>query len=116
ADLAQHYPLTAVQVAAFRANGYIKLKQVLSPATLAHYGAAITAEVQRRNRQRKPMHERTTYEKAFLQIMNLWREHEVVREFSFSRKLARLAAELMGVAGVRMYHDQALYKETDRGR
>ena len=43
ADLDQHYALTAQQIASFRANGYIKLKQVLSPATLAHYGAAITA-------------------------------------------------------------------------
>jgi ectoine hydroxylase-related dioxygenase (phytanoyl-CoA dioxygenase family) len=38
-----------------------------------------------------------------------------VREFVFGQRLARIAAELMGVAGVRMYHDQALYKEPSGG-
>ncbi len=33
----------------------------------------------------------------------------------FSRRLARLAADLLGVEGVRLYHDQALYKEPSGG-
>jgi ectoine hydroxylase-related dioxygenase (phytanoyl-CoA dioxygenase family) len=33
----------------------------------------------------------------------------------FGRRLARIAAELMGVRGVRLYHDQALYKEAGGG-
>ena len=37
----------------------------------------------------RPMEERTTYEKAFLQVMNLWREREPVRAFVFGRRLAR---------------------------
>lgn len=57
------------------------------------------------------MAERTTYEKAFLQIMNVWRESEIAKELTFSLRLARIASELMGVAGVRLNHDQALYKE-----
>ena len=35
--------------------------------------------------------------------------------FVWSRRLARIAAELMGVDGVRLYHDQALYKEPGGG-
>ena len=61
------------------------------------------------------MEERTTYEKAFLQIMNLWRENEEVKEFVFSRRLAKIATDLMEVEGVRLYHDQALYKEPSGG-
>ena len=61
------------------------------------------------------MEERTTYEKAFLQVMNLWRERDAVRAFVFGRRLARVAAELVGVVGVRLYHDQALYKEPGGG-
>jgi ectoine hydroxylase-related dioxygenase (phytanoyl-CoA dioxygenase family) len=99
----------------FREHGFVKLNNVLSPATIEHYGAAITAEVKRLNRQTTPMSERNTYQRAFLQVMNIWRQSDVVKEFSFSQKLARLAAELMGVAGVRMYHDQALYKEPGGG-
>jgi ectoine hydroxylase-related dioxygenase (phytanoyl-CoA dioxygenase family) len=61
------------------------------------------------------MEERTTYQKAFLQVMNIWTKCDVVKEFVFSKRLARIAAELMGTAGVRMYHDQALYKEGKGG-
>jgi ectoine hydroxylase-related dioxygenase (phytanoyl-CoA dioxygenase family) len=109
------YPLTPSQLRQYQEQGYIKLKNVLSPAVLGHYGRAITAEVIARSREAKPLEERTTYGKAFLQIMNLWRVSDVVREFVFSQRLGRIAAELMGVAGVRMYHDQALYKEAGGG-
>jgi ectoine hydroxylase-related dioxygenase (phytanoyl-CoA dioxygenase family) len=58
-----------------------------------------------------PLEKRTLYDQAFLQVMNLWRESELVRELAFSKRLARIAAELLGARGVRMWHDQALYKE-----
>ncbi|RYZ00338.1 MAG: phytanoyl-CoA dioxygenase [Chitinophagaceae bacterium] len=58
---------------------------------------------------------RDTYGKAFLQLFNLWREDEYARALVFSRRLARIATELMEVEGVRLYHDQALYKEGGGG-
>ncbi len=115
ADIDRHFPLDDAQRKAYREHGFIKLKQVLAPDTLDYYGTEITELVRRHNRQDKPMASRSTYEKAFLQIMNLWRTSELAKEFCFGRKLARLAAELMGVDGVRMYHDQALYKEPNGG-
>lgn len=114
-DLRDHHPLTAEQVARYRAQGFIKLKDVLSASTLLTCREAISAEVSRRSRDVRPMASRSTYEKAFLQVMNLWRDDATARAFTFSRKLARLAAELMGVEGVRLYHDQALYKEPGGG-
>jgi ectoine hydroxylase-related dioxygenase (phytanoyl-CoA dioxygenase family) len=62
------------------------------------------------------MEKRNTYGKAFLQVGNIWTMSEEAREFAFSSRLARIAAELMGVSGVRMYHDQALYKEAGGGK
>ena len=93
----------------------MKLKDVLSPETIAYYNDEVTKKVFELNDMSKPMSERTTYEKAFLQIMNLWTKSDAVQEFAFSRKLAKIAAELLGVSGVRMYHDQALYKESGGG-
>ncbi len=115
ADISGDYALNPGQIRQFQQQGYIKLKHVLSAETLAYYGAEITRQVFRLNSQHKPMNERNTYEKAFLQVMNLWTHSALVREFSCGRKLARIAAELMGVPGVRMYHDQALYKEPGGG-
>ena len=114
-DIDSPYPLTAAQIAQFRRDGFIKLKHVLSPEVIAHYGAVITAEVQRLNTLHLPMEQRNTYQKAFLQVMNLWTKNDTVKEFCFGQRLARLAAELMGVKGVRIYHDQALYKEPGGG-
>lgn len=114
-ELETPYTLPAAAIHFFRENGYVKLKNVLSEATLAYYGDLITEWVFKLNTLTKPMEERTTYERAFLQIMNLWRHNDEIKEFVFSSRLARIAAELMGVDGVRLYHDQALYKEPGGG-
>lgn len=114
-DLDEDYKLTPEQIAYYRENGYIKLKHVLKPETIAQYKQAINDDVYRRNNNTKPMAERTTYDKAFIQVGNLWRENPVMKRFCFSRKLARIATELMGTTGVRMWHDQALHKEAGGG-
>ena len=114
-DLDTPYALSEEQVARYRRDGFIKLKEVLSPTTLARYGAEITAQVQALNRLQKPMAERTTYQRAFLQVMNVWQNSALVREFVWSRRLAGIAATLMGTRGARLYHDQALYKEAGGG-
>jgi ectoine hydroxylase-related dioxygenase (phytanoyl-CoA dioxygenase family) len=106
-------PQTAT--ADFNRNGFVHLSGVLSPQTIARYEPTITAEVIRLNTQHLPLAERDTYGKAFLQVSNLWRHNETVRELVFSRRLARIAAELLGVHAVRLYHDQALYKEPGGG-
>jgi ectoine hydroxylase-related dioxygenase (phytanoyl-CoA dioxygenase family) len=99
----------------FEKYGYVKLKNVLSSELLLHYGSIITDLVFKLNKLTKPMEERTTYERAFLQVMNLWRESDVVKEFVFSRRLAKIATDLLKSEGVRLYHDQALYKESSGG-
>jgi ectoine hydroxylase-related dioxygenase (phytanoyl-CoA dioxygenase family) len=38
-----------------------------------------------------------------------------VKEFVMSRRLGKIASDLLEVDGVRLYHDQALYKETGGG-
>lgn len=114
-DLDTPFPLEPAAVESYRAHGFVHLKRVLAPETLARFGPEVTAAVRDLNPLDRPMEERTTYEKAFLQVMNLWREREAVRRFVFGRRLARMAAELLGVDGVRLYHDQALYKEPGGG-
>ena len=62
-----------------------------------------------------PMEQRSTYDRAFLQMFNLWRVNDAFREFTLDRQFAEAAAALMGVDGVRLYHDQALLKESGGG-
>jgi ectoine hydroxylase-related dioxygenase (phytanoyl-CoA dioxygenase family) len=114
-DLDAFYPLAAEQVSAYRKQGFVRLPHVLSAETVGRYEPEITGKVVELNTQHLPMAERSTYQKAFLQIENLWPHSPLVRELVFARRLAAIAADLMGVRGVRLYHDQALYKEAGGG-
>lgn len=114
--LDEPYPLSADQIARFRSDGFIKLSHVLDAETLAFYADEITRLTAQNNKYRDvPLEKRDTYGKAFIQVTNLWCKSDRAREFSFSRRLARLATELLGTTGVRMWHDQALYKEPGGG-
>lgn len=109
------YQLTDAERLAFERQGCIKLRGVLDPDQLAPFGEVITEKVIELNTQHLPMEERDTYNKAFLQVGHLWKQSPVVERFVRSPDLARLAADLLGVRSVRLYHDQALYKEPSGG-
>ena len=47
--------------------------------------------------------------------MNLWPHDLGVRKFVCAQRFAKVAAELLGVTAVRVYHDQALLKEAGGG-
>ncbi len=114
-DLDRPYAINAAQVAQFNRDGFIRLKDVFNAEELDHYGREITRMTLALNAQTLPMEERSTYDKAFLQVMNLWVENDTVREFVFGKRLAGIAAALLQVKGVRLYHDQSLYKEPGGG-
>ncbi|MFG1807330.1 phytanoyl-CoA dioxygenase family protein [Streptomyces sp. NPDC049040] len=107
--------LSPTAVADFNRDGFVHLSGVLSAGTVARYEPVITSEVIRLDTQHLPLSERDTYGRAFLQVSNLWRENEEVKRLVFARRLAGIAAALLGVHAVRLYHDQALYKEPGGG-
>jgi len=50
------------------------------------------------------------------QLMNLWERDADVRKFVFGTRLARIAAELMGVKGVRIYMTRPCASSQAAGR
>jgi len=115
AALAKPFQLSPDQIEFYQQNRFIKLKQVFDEETILFFNDAIGKRVASMNDQNTPLEQRSTYGKAFLQLFNLWREDEVVKEFIFSKRLAQIASDLMQVDGVRIYHDQALFKEGGGG-
>ena len=111
----ESYPIDQNHIDFYKNNGFIKLKQVYSQEEIDYLNEVITTEVNTLNKQVLAMDQRDTYGKAFLQIMNIWKNSELVKEIVFGKKLAKIATELMEVTGVRLYHDQALYKEPNGG-
>jgi len=114
-ELDQPFALTSDQVERFRDDGFIKLPDVLSAETIQAYEPEITSKLIELNTLHLPMEERTTYQKAFLQVTNLWPHSDKIREFVYSRRLAKIAADLLEVPSVRLFADQGLYKEPSGG-
>ena len=109
------YSLTIEQIDFYQENRFIKLKQVFDQPTISYFNEVITRRVEQMNKQNTPLESRSTYGKAFLQLFNLWREDDLVKELVFSKRLAKIATDLMQISGARLYHDQALFKEGGGG-
>jgi ectoine hydroxylase-related dioxygenase (phytanoyl-CoA dioxygenase family) len=109
------YSLTSEQIDFYQKNRYIKLKEVLNQETTEFFNEVITKQVNKMNKEQTALEDRTTYGKAFLQLFNLWLENGAIKELIFSKRIAKIASDLMEVDGVRLYHDQALFKEGGGG-
>jgi len=114
-DLASEYPLSAKTVADYSENGHVFLQGVCSQDEIEKYRAIIVGAAKRFNTETRPLEERDTFGRAFLQIMNLWHRDSDVAQYTLAKRFAKIAATLMGVERVRIYHDQALFKEPGGG-
>lgn len=114
-ELDKPYALTAEQVAFYARHRYIKVKNVFSQDVLDYFQDTIGRKVAEKSAAKPDLNARDTYGKAFLQIFNLWREDDDIRSLVMSKRLGGIASGLMQCAGVRIYHDQALFKEAGGG-
>src|SRR4051812_5759969 len=96
----------------FRRDGFVVVGGLFSSGERDRYRAAVTDGVRARtNAGLRPLAERSRYQQSFLQCMNLWEDCPGVRPLTFHPRLGQAAAELLGVGALRLWHDQALYKE-----
>ena len=114
-ELGASYPLEPSDIDALQRDGFVLLKNVFPPELLRAYRTPLADIVARESRDLPPIEERDAYGKAFAQIMNIWTRHAHVRDFILNRKTAEIATRLLGCRGVRLWHDQALYKEAGGG-
>lgn len=109
------YNVTAEDRGEYQRNGHIRLRSLCSEEEIQAVRPRILSAVASQNQERRPLVERDTYGRAFLQTTNLWEFDDAVRLFTLGRRFAQVAADLMGVDSVRLYHDQALFKEPGGG-
>lgn len=122
-ELSTPYNLDRSQIARFRADGYVKLPGVVSPraaatlrreiiATLeAAFDATLDSGARDVSTDRKAPPGRRFYSAEMV-----WLTNSTVRAFVLSPRIAKISADLLGVDGVRLYHDNLLSKEPDCGR
>ncbi len=116
APLTEVHPTDPSKITAFRRDGHVAIEGLASPEEVADYRPLLERAALDHAWDTRPISERDTYGKAFLQSFNLWRLDDDLGRFSCSPRFAKVAADLLGVDGVRMYHDQALFKEAGGGR
>jgi ectoine hydroxylase-related dioxygenase (phytanoyl-CoA dioxygenase family) len=96
----------------FERDGYVVVPDLLSVDELAHYREVVTDAVKARTAgDDRPLSEKSRYQQSFLQCMNLWEDHPDVARLTFHPRIGQAAAELLGVPAIRLWHDQALYKQ-----
>ena len=114
--LDDRFELDPAAVDGFARDGHALVRGLASPEEAAAYQPIIEEAALATAWDTRPIGERDTYGKAFLQSFNLWRVDERIARFVLARRFAGVAAALLGVERVRLYHDQALCKEPGGGR
>jgi ectoine hydroxylase-related dioxygenase (phytanoyl-CoA dioxygenase family) len=114
-ELRGTYPLTSENISQFHRDGFVVLRGVANHEEVAAWRPAILEARESHGQETVPLEQRDTYGKAFLKGLNLWVSDERVRRFVTSPRFGRIAADLLEVDAVRVYHDQALLKEPGGG-
>jgi ectoine hydroxylase-related dioxygenase (phytanoyl-CoA dioxygenase family) len=116
------HQLTKEQIESYRSSGFIVIENFLSEEELEHWRKTVTIAVKERGGIKIPGKEIRIGEsdginedadyfgKVFDQLLNLWQTDEGVKKLMLDERLGQMAAQLAGVDGIRIWHDQALIK------
>ena len=109
--------LTPPQIDAYERDGYLLLPGFLDGGELERWPRAVDDGLARLVGNADPdiklfdnQDRDDFYRDVFVQCVNMWKGSEQVRELVLDQRLGRLAAELVGAPGMRLYHDHALVK------
>lgn len=116
------YTLDKTQIDSYRENGFLVIDNFLSPDELEHWHKMVSEAVEQRAGRKMPGKETKVGEddginedadyfgKVFDQLLNLWQTHNGVKELMLDKRIGQMAADLSGADGIRIWHDQALFK------
>ena len=107
--------LSQEQINSYRENGFIMIENFLDQSELEEWRGAVDEAVAKR--KGKLPYERTItsddfYDNVFMQRLNLWMDNSQMKKIMFDEQLGKMVCELEGMEGVRIWHDQALIKES----
>ena len=116
--------LSEAQIASYRGNGFLVIENFLDTKELAHWQHTTQEAVDQRlamtaagvtqtetNRILSNQHNPDSYyAQVFTQCIKLLETHAGMKELMLDSRLGELAAALAGIDGIRIWHDQALFK------
>jgi len=98
----------------FWRDGHALVRDIASREQIAEYRPVIREIVA--NMKHEKQGRIDDYSKLFTQVTNIWRFDNAANQIVFNRDFAKVAAEVLGVPSVRLYHDQALFKPAGAAR
>jgi ectoine hydroxylase-related dioxygenase (phytanoyl-CoA dioxygenase family) len=110
------------QIASYRDNGFVVIEDFLSPDELDVWRKAVMQAVAERGGRKIPgkdirigeddgiNEDGDYYGKVFDQLLNLWQTNDAVKELMLDERIGKMASLLSGAEGIRIWHDQALFK------
>lgn len=116
------YQLTQEQIQSYQDNGFVVIENFLSPDELDIWRKAVTSAVEERAGIKIPgksiktgeadgINEDSDYfAKVFDQLLNLWQTNNAVKKLMLDERIGKMASQLSGADGIRIWHDQALIK------
>jgi hypothetical protein len=106
--------VTPQQVEQYRSQGFLVIDGFLDAGELEHWRVVTQEAVDLRSKDTTILTNQsdpdTYYAHVFTQCLRLADIHPGMAELMFDERLGRLAATLAGVDGIRIWHDQALFK------
>lgn len=110
-DLAGTYEISGAQIETFERDGHLKLESVFTPDEIEAYRAHLQRVVVEHSEESHAMERKVAGAgKNWKFVNNLWSLDEAARRFVLSRRLGRLAADLLGADTVRLFRDQSYFK------
>ncbi|CAN5614047.1 Dot/Icm type IV secretion system effector LegD1 [soil metagenome] len=108
--------LSKQQIESYQENGFVVINNFLTPEELETWREAVDDAIKHRGRQRilqreEKMDDDAYYNNVFVQRVNLWQDNEKIRKLMLDQRLGKMAAQLAGVEGIRIWHDQVLSKQ-----
>ena len=110
-EIAETYDLPPASIETYRENGHVKLEGVFSRDEIEAYRRHLKRVVEDNYAQSHGMEQKVAGAgKNWMFVNNLWALDDAARRFVMSRRLGRLAADLLEVDGVRLFRDQSYFK------
>jgi phytanoyl-CoA hydroxylase len=109
------YKVTNEQVAFYQKNGFVAIEDFLDPGELETWRTVTEDAVQRRLVERNGLTNQNDpeayYSQVFVQCVRLADTHEGMAKLMLDARLGEAAATLACIDGIRIWHDQALFKQ-----
>ena len=96
----------------FNEEGFVVVKDVFKASEIEFYRQVVKEAIKERKQlDLRTLEDKSEYEQSFTQCQNLWEDYPEIRKLTFDQRVSKIAAELLNVSALRIWHDQALVKE-----